>query len=95
MPVKPTNHDPYIVDIIKGRLQTTSIWLPDVNPWDNITTPATYTQQPQDLIPPNFKDFPPEEQKRLMERYRYGGIPCRADIDGPTVPITKETLDLP
>lgn len=95
MPVIPSNCDPILRAIINGTLKTYSIWEPDVRPDDNLVTPPTFTQQPQDIIPPNFDDLSPEEQKRMADRVRYGGIKMRSDLQSETVKLTKRTLDIP
>jgi hypothetical protein len=46
-------------------------------------------------IGPNFDQLPPEEQERLKAKYRYGGIRLRNDIKDKTVPIGRETMDIP
>jgi len=57
-------------------------------------TPATLMMSYSVAIPPNFDDLPEEEQRLLMAQYRFGGIPCRPDLGG-TIPITRDTLDIP
>lgn len=95
MPIIPSSCDLVVRAIINGTYQTYSIWEPDVRPDDNLVTPPTFTQQPQDIIPLNFKDLPPEEQKRIMDRIRYGGIKMRSDLKGETIQLTRRTLDIP
>jgi len=46
-------------------------------------------------IPPNFDELPPEEQERIKQRYQYLGIKMRSDIKDKTIPIQKETMDIP
>lgn len=68
-------------------------YAPDVNgpiPADVPTLMMSYSV----AIPPNFDELPKEEQELLMAQYRFGGIPCRPDLPG-TIPITRETLDIP
>lgn len=43
----------------------------------------------------NFDQLPVEEQERLKARYRFMGIRLRHDIKDRTIPLTKETLDIP
>jgi len=45
--------------------------------------------------PANFDDLPIEEQERIKARYRFMGIRLRSDIKDKTIPLTKETLDIP
>jgi len=45
--------------------------------------------------PPNFDELPPEEQERIRLAYRYGGIKLRPDIQNETIPVSKETADIP
>ena len=85
------------VSIIMGRPIPTpakpNIYAPDCNgpiPADVPTLMMSYAV----AIPPNFDELPPEEQELLKAQYQYGGIPCRPDIKL-TIPITRETLDIP
>lgn len=94
MPVKPVN-DAIVQAIINGTYRTYSIWQPDVRPEDNLVTPPTFTQEPQDVIPLNFNELTPEEQKHIMDRIRFRGIRMREDIKGKSINLTKRTLDLP
>lgn len=57
--------------------------------------PVTIAMEIPDEIPDNFDELPAEEQERIKNRIRFRGIRLRSDIDGDTVPITRETLDLP
>lgn len=43
----------------------------------------------------NFDQLPVEQQERLKARYRFMGIRMRSDIKDRTIPLTKETLDIP
>lgn len=52
------------------------------------------TEQPLEF-PADFDALTDEEKRLFMDRYRFGGIRCRADIKDRTIPLTKETLDLP
>lgn len=95
MPVVSASCNPYIQALLNGTLQTYSIWQPDVQPNDNLVTPPTFTQQPQDIIPLNFHELPPEEQKLILDKVRYGGIKMRSDLKGETIRLTRDTLDIP
>ena len=71
--------------------------LPDVVTSDGkplTFAPTFWTQQPLEW-PANFDQLPKEEQERIKNQYRFGGIKLRSDIKDKTVPITKETLDIP
>lgn len=52
------------------------------------------TEQPLEF-PANFDALTDEEKKTFMDRYRFQGIRLRSDIKDRTIPLTKETLDLP
>jgi len=95
MPIKPANNDATVLAIIHGTYRTYSIWQPDVRPDDNLLTPPTFTQEPQDIIPSNFDELSPEEQKRIKDRIRFRGIRMREDIKGQTINLTRRTLDIP
>jgi hypothetical protein len=56
---------------------------------------ATFSVQPLDEWPADFDSLTPEEQKRLKDRYRFLGIRLRGDLDYLTIPLTKETHDVP
>lgn len=45
--------------------------------------------------PLNFDELPTEEQEKIKARYRFLGIRCRADIKDRTIPMNRETMDLP
>lgn len=47
------------------------------------------------VIPDNFDELPKEEQDRIMGRYRYMGIRLNSDLKDQTIPLTRQTLDLP
>ena len=68
-------------------------YAPDVNGPIPADVPTLMMSSPA-AIPPNFDELPKEEQELLMAQYRFGGIPCRPDLPG-TIPITRETLDIP
>ena len=45
---------------------------------------------------PGFEDLPPEEQARIVGKYRFFGIRLRQDLaKNATVPIKRETMELP
>lgn len=52
------------------------------------------TEQPLEF-PADFDALTEEEKRIFMDKYRFGGIRCRSDIKDRTIPLTKETLDLP
>ena len=45
--------------------------------------------------PGDFKKLPKDQQDQLTMKYRYGAIRCRADIKDKTIPLSKQTLDIP
>lgn len=45
--------------------------------------------------PGHFKDLPKDQQEILANRYKYQGIRLRSDIKDKTVPLTRQTLDIP
>lgn len=71
------------------------IFFPDVRPDDSFEHAATHTQGFNVGIPDNFDELPPEEQEALKAQYRFGGIKLRSDIRDETIPITRETMDIP
>jgi hypothetical protein len=70
-----------------------NIYAPDVNGPIPADVPTLMMSYPV-AIPPNFDELSKEEQELLMAQYRFNGIPCRPDLPG-TIPITRETLDIP
>ena len=71
--------------------------LPDVVTADGkplTFAPTFWTEMPL-VWPANFNQLPKEEQERIKNQYRFGGIKLRWDIKDKTIPISKETLDLP
>ena len=56
---------------------------------------ATFDTEEPLIWPANFDQLPIEEQERIKARYRFQGIKCRRDIRDRTIPISKETLDIP
>lgn len=70
------------------------IYAPDVRADDNIIIPCDFSQEQPDFIPYNFKTLPQDEQDRIMARLRFRGIRLRSDLTD-TVPLTRETLDIP
>ncbi len=45
--------------------------------------------------PANFDELPVEEQEKIKAKYRFMGIRLRSDIKDKTIPLTRETLDIP
>lgn len=72
-----------------------SVWAPDYLPSGNEHHATTMRMDYNQGIPPNFDELPPEEQERIKQRYRYLGIKMRSDIKDKTIPIQKETMDIP
>lgn len=74
-----------------------SIWAPDYLPSGGnreihaVTLAMDYNQG----IPDNFDELPPEEQEKIRLKYQYLGIKMRPDIKDKTIPIQKETMDIP
>lgn len=80
--------------------------LPDPPPIPLDVVPDIRTDVPLDFVPlfsmewpliwpGNFDKLPAAEQKKIMDQYRFQGIRCRSDIKDKTIPISKETLDIP
>jgi len=77
--------------------QPTADLIPDVVT-DNgkpLTFAATYWTAQLLEVPIDFDALTEEQKIDYMHKYRFGGIRCRADIKDRTIPLTKETLDLP
>jgi hypothetical protein len=74
-----------------------SIWAPDYIPsgGNRELHAATLAMDYNQGIPPNFDELPPEEQEIIKMKYRYLGIKMRPDIKDKTIPIQKETMDIP
>lgn len=71
--------------------------LPDVVTVDGkplTFAPTFWTAMPL-VWPANFDQLPKEEQEKIKNQYKFGGIKLRFDIKDSTVPITRETLDIP
>jgi hypothetical protein len=71
------------------------IFFPDVHPDDSFEHAATHRQGYNIGIPDNFDELPPKEQELLRAQYRFGGIKLRGDIRDETIPVTRETMDIP
>lgn len=76
---------------------TTNIWNPDVHPDDVILTPPIFAMAVSDgdISPADVANLTPEEIEKKKARYKYLGIRCRHDLKEETVPITRETMELP
>ena len=72
----------------------------------NDVAPDIQTDVPLDFVPlfsmewpliwpANFSQLPADQQKKIMDQYRFQGIRCRADIKDRSIPITRDTLDIP
>jgi len=94
MNIGPANVVPIDRDDVP-REPPVDIFAPDVAPGSSIITPPTFATEPLLVIPANFDELPPAEQARILSRFRFGGIKCRPDIKDKTIPITRETLDIP
>lgn len=57
--------------------------------------PVTIDMEIPDVIPPNFDQLSPEEQERIKDRLRFRGIRLDPTLTDQTVPLTRETLDIP
>lgn len=65
--------------------------VPDINV-DSTFRVDIKTEMPLEKYDENWTD----EQKREWElKYRFQGIRCRGDVKGKTIPISKQTMDLP
>lgn len=68
-------------------------YAPDVHETDNVVVPVLIAQETPNVLPDNFNELSPEEQEKIITRYRYGGIRCRHDIND-QIPVSRETLDI-
>lgn len=93
MPVKVKN-------VVPHRHPGTAEIMPDINcanPLDPTYPSRVFIRQEVPLLwpePGHFKDLPKEQQEFLKNRYRYGGIRLRSDIDK-SIPLSKRTMDIP
>lgn len=74
--------------------EKTSIWWPDYVPTGKESHAVTHSMGYNEALPPDLDKLPKEVQERLKARYRFLGIKLRHDLDV-TIPLSRETLDLP
>ena len=78
--------------------QTTCDIIPDMNPIpdnSNSKSVVLHSQMWPWSMPYNFNELSPEEQKHIMDRYKYGGLKLRNDVKWQSIPLTRQTLDIP
>ena len=88
MPIK-------IGQIIPVAIQPTADITPDVVtdvPLDFV--PTIDMEKPFEL-PANFDELSAEEQNAINLKYRFMGIRLKSSIRDRTIPLSKETMDLP
>ena len=68
-------------------------YAPDVHETDHLLTPVLISQETPNVLPNNFNELSPEEQAKIVTRYKYGGIRCRHDLND-QVPVSRETIDI-
>lgn len=96
MPIKPIpTVSQAAINYAKGIPPPVDIFAPDVRPDDVLSTPVMISQEPVESIPDNFNELPPEEQQRIKDRMRFRGIRLRGDLPDETIPLSKETMDIP
>ena len=64
----------------------------DMYPWATI---AQEIPNNRPICYANWDEIPPEEQERIMLRYRFMGIRLRSDLKEMTVPIARDRMELP
>ena len=75
--------------------------IPDVNwgpvPPPSYDSPCLFSMERLDPVygSREFYALPVAEQERLLARYRFRGVRLRSDIKDRTVPISRETIDIP
>lgn len=45
--------------------------------------------------PADFYSWSKEEQEKFISKYRFQGIRLRSDIKDKTIPLSRETMDIP
>jgi len=68
---------------------------PDTDDGKGLVVAATISTEIPLFFPANFDALTEDEKKLFMEKYRFQGIRLRSDIKDRTIPLTKETIDLP
>lgn len=76
--------------------------VPDINvdiPFPVFISQETLLQFPGKMVNGqvvlDFSSFTPEQIQLFEDKYRFGGIRLRSDIRDRTIPLTRETVDLP
>jgi hypothetical protein len=78
--------------------QPTADIIPDQNPippMQDAPSAVLHSQMWPWSMPYNFNELSPEEQKHIMDRYRFQPLRLRSDIKDRTIPLTRKTLDIP
>jgi len=82
---------------IPEPVEPTADLVPDVVTSDGKPLPIAAMFSLEQLLefPANFDALPLEEQERIKARYRFLGIRMRHDIKDRTIPISRDTVDIP
>lgn len=97
MPVKigqliPIPEQPYVDIVPDVRTDVPLDFVPDIAMEQLLEFPGKLVNG---MIVPDFSSFTPEQLKLFEDKYRFQGIRLRHDIKDRTIPLTKETLDIP
>lgn len=89
MPVKASNYVP-------KPTQGTADIVPDIKTGGKDIPFRVFISQEVPLIwPANFEQLPKEQQEAILTKYRFQGLRMRSDIKDKTIPMSKQTLDIP
>lgn len=97
MPIK-------IGQFIPAPEQATADLIPDIKTDVTVDFPATFSAEMLMQFPGkvvngkiilDFSNFTPEQKQLFADQYRFQGMRMRHDIKDRTIPLTKQTLDVP
>ncbi len=71
------------------------VFAPDKTDDSVFQVPVTFALETPEKVPDNMADLPLEEQQRIINRLKFMGIRCRHDLRDFTIPLSRETLDIP
>lgn len=69
--------------------------IPDIAKGSVISQAVTHWMEAPEGVPPDFDDLPEEEKERIRAVQRFQGLKLRSDIKDRTIPLTKDTMDIP